>query len=103
MGRGNPHRAAAKARKKALGRPVYTPPVSVDKIVVPLGRCYFVARKGLLMFTAEDVERALAQAQKGRDRTGSGHRETGTFPCPPGGCGYHHLTSRTDDHEGASS
>lgn len=102
MGRKNHRGARPQARRKAdgtVGRRV-APPPPIEQMVVPQGRCFFRSRHGKLRFTAEEVEKALRQAQVNRDRRGSAHREERYYPCDqPGGCGDFHLTSRTHYEE----
>lgn len=73
-------------------------PIPLDQIVVPVGRCYLNHRKGKLKFTAEQVDRALSQAQHGRALKGQSYAEERYYLCDrvPGGCGMYHLTSQTE-------
>lgn len=72
----------------------WTPPPPVETLVVPKGRCFFRSRKGKMIFTEVEADRALRQAQQGRSSRGSGYQEKRAYPCPEGGCGGWHLTSR---------
>ena len=75
--------------------------IPLEDIVMPDGRCNFVAkRKPKVRFSDEDkARRALAQAQQKRLDTGSSHTEKSVFRCPPGGCGGWHLSSREEFDE----
>lgn len=100
MGRKNHGRGNRQApRRRADQPPVpknkpHMAPIPIEKIVVPKGRCTFRSRHGKLRFSAEDVQRALKQAQHNRKVKGSTHAEARYYQCPPGGCGDFHLTSR---------
>ena len=87
-----------RARMAARERGIHTRPdikVNVETMVTPDGRCFFRNRFGKDIFmTKEKAERALRQVQKQRRRSGTGHVEKRYYPCPPGGCGGYHLTSR---------
>lgn len=69
---------------------------NLEKMVVPDGQCrMFGAVKPKARFaTEEKAAQALRQAQKTRARQGTGHVEKRFYPCPEGGCGGFHLTSR---------
>lgn len=67
----------------------------IEEMVVPVGKCYFRSRHGKLRFTEAEVDKALKQAQRNRAASGSTHAEERYYPCPEGGCGDYHLTSRT--------
>lgn len=80
------------------------PPPPLEAMVVPEGKCYFRSRWGKLIFTTEEKAlRALEQAKAHRARRGSGHVEERIYPCPTGGCGGFHLTSRTEWKERGAS
>lgn len=72
----------------------WSPPPPVETLVVPKGRCYFRSRKGKLIFTAAEADKALRQAQNNRKRHSSAHVEQRSYACPEGGCGGWHLTSQ---------
>lgn len=84
-------------RQKGVGRapkPVI-PRVQLEDLVLPDGQCRFQTRKPKAKFdTKEKAEKALKQAQKQRERTGSTHVEKRVYRCPEGGCEGWHLTSR---------
>lgn len=91
--RGRRARNAAKERgisgNMAFARP------DVETMITPDGRCFLQSRRGKDIFlTEEKAERALKQAQAMRRRSGTGHMEKRYYPCPEGGCGGYHLTSR---------
>jgi hypothetical protein len=91
-------------RQKGVGRtpkPVI-PRVRLDDLVLPDGQCRFQTRKPKARFDTKDkAEKALVQAQKQRERTGSTHVEKRVYKCPEGGCGGWHLTSREQFDEKA--
>lgn len=71
-----------------------------DRIVVPDGQCSFMARRPKARFATEAKAKiALAQAQKNRERMGSGNVERRYYACPEGGCSGYHLTSRSEYEE----
>lgn len=79
---------------KAVGP---TAPLGGDlsKIILPDGQCTaFSIRPKARFATEEKAAAALRQAQKVRARQGSTHVEKRFYPCPEGGCGGFHLTSR---------
>jgi hypothetical protein len=87
----------APRRERGVPAPRRVPhmaPVPIEKIVVPKGRCFFRSRHGKLRFSADEVAKALKQAQHNRKLKGSTHSEARYYECPPGGCGDYHLTSR---------
>ena len=65
-------------------------------MVLPDGRCNFMnpARPKARFATKEKADKALVQAQKKRQFSGSGHVEKRVYRCPEGGCEGWHLTSR---------
>jgi hypothetical protein len=73
-------------------------PIPLEEIILPDGRCDFVSkRKPKVRFSDEAKARgALAQAQRKRRESGSTHVEKSVFPCPEGGCGGWHLSSREE-------
>lgn len=102
MPRRNNRNTRPQARRKADGSTgrVTAPPPPVESMVIPHGKCYFHNRRGKYVFVTEDeAKRALAQAQHARRRKGTGHKESRYYPCPPGGCGGFHLTSREEYQE----
>lgn len=107
MGRKNHRGARPQARRRQDGstgraRVVMAP---VETLVVPKGKCYFRSRSGKLIFATEtEATKALRQAQHKRRLQGTAHREERFYPCPEGGCGGFHLTSRTayEDRSNAS-
>lgn len=70
------------------------PRVKVEQIIIPDGSCSFYARPKARFATEEKAAAALKQAQQQRARTGSTHVEKRYYPCPEGGCGGYHLSSR---------
>jgi hypothetical protein len=99
MGRKNNRNRQPQAQRRADGtrggrRAGWTPPPPVETLIVPKGRCFFRSRKGKLIFTADEAQKALKQAQNGRQRAGKAYAESRAYPCPEGGCGGFHLTSR---------
>lgn len=72
--------------------------VPLEDMVMPDGICSFVAkRKPKVRFSTEEKAlQALSQAQRKRAATGSTHVEKSIFPCPEGGCGGWHLSSREE-------
>lgn len=75
--------------------PTSVPDADLSKIVLPDGQCtVFSIRPKARFATREKAAAALAQAQKVRARQGSLHVEKRFYPCPEGGCGGFHLTSR---------
>lgn len=84
-------------------RPVKQQPrVQLEDLVLPDGMCSFqTKRRPKARFaTPEKAQKALIQAQQQRARVGSAHVEKRYYPCPPGGCGGFHLTSRDEYDEG---
>lgn len=77
----------------------WNPPPPVEHLVVPKGRCYFRSRKGKLIFTEAETVTALKQLRAQRLSKGSGYVESRSYPCPDGGCGGWHLTSREEYQE----
>jgi hypothetical protein len=69
----------------------------VEALVIPHGRCFAFSRKGKLKFTQAEAGTALKQAKASRARRGSKHTEERVYECP--GCGFWHLTSRTQFEE----
>lgn len=98
MGRKNHRGGRPQARRRFDGsaakpRAVLPP---VETLVVPKGKCYFRSRNGKLIFATEiDAQKALRQARHKRRLQGTAHQEERFYPCPEGGCGGYHLTSRT--------
>lgn len=71
-----------------------SPPMALDKMVLPKGKCFYRSKGGKLTFATEaDAREALKQAQRKR-RPANGHVECRYYECPEGGCGGFHLTSR---------
>lgn len=69
----------------------------VEDLVIPDGQCrHFTRRPKAMFLTKEKAQRALRQAQRSRERRGSGHVERRFYACPDGGCGGYHLTSREE-------
>ncbi len=106
MGRKNRNasRTRLARRVKGEGRPpkiTTTPRVQVEDLVLPDGQCRFQGKRPKARFaTQAKARKALEQAQRQRAKTGSGHVEKRFYPCPEGGCGGYHLTSReTYDEE----
>lgn len=83
-------RGAARSPRPEIER------IRLGDLVVPDGQCLFqTPRRPKASFaTQEKAEKALAQAQAQRARIGSAHVEKRIYPCPEGGCGGWHLTSR---------
>lgn len=78
-------------------RPSAPTPLPLSQMVLPAGRCYYKSKYGKLIFkTEDDAKTALKHAQTKRKRyqSNNGHVETRYYPCPEGGCGGFHLTSR---------
>lgn len=107
MGRKNhrPHRTQQRrygpgeAAPRAL-RPMTPLPVSIEKMVLPTGRCYFRSKGGKLIFKTEaEAAAALRQANAKRRVQSNGHVECRFYACPEGGCGGFHLTSRAEFQE----
>lgn len=96
MGRRNHRRSKAQARRRADGTTGRRtpPPPPIQDMVVPRGKCFWRSRHGKLIFSAEQAAKALKQAQASRERKGSAYVEQRAYPCPEGGCGQFHLTSR---------
>lgn len=99
MSRRNHTKRRPQARRRADGLP--TPKRSpnlkktpIEEMVVPVGRCYFRSRYGKLRFTEAEAEKALKQAKRNREVDGKAYAEARYYPCPEGGCGDYHLTSR---------
>lgn len=84
-----------------LAKATDIPRISLDELVLPDGQCRFQSpRKPKARFaTKEKAAKALEQARKTRARTGSGRVEKRYYPCPEGGCGGYHLTSREEFDE----
>ena len=79
------------------------PESDLSKLVLPTGKCYFRSRHGKLIFkTAQQAQSALNQAASKRRYQANGHVEKRFYPCPEGGCGGFHLTSR-DEYEERSA
>jgi hypothetical protein len=78
------------------------PRVQIEDLVLPDGLCRFqTKRKPKARFATEQkAQKALEQAQRQRARVGSAHVEKRFYPCPEGGCGGYHLTSREEYDEG---
>lgn len=72
--------------------------VDITDLVLPDGQCKFQSpRKPKARFaTPEKAAKALKQAQENRARMGTGHVEKRYYPCPEGGCGGYHLSSREE-------
>lgn len=72
------------------------PRIHLEDLVLPDGQCRFMnpRRPKARFATKAKAEKALIQAQQQRARTGSLHVEKRAYPCPEGGCGGWHLTSR---------
>lgn len=72
------------------------PRLRLEELVLPDGQCRFMnPRRPKARFdTKAKAEKALVQAQQQRARSGSLHVEKRVYPCPEGGCGGWHLTSR---------
>lgn len=72
------------------------PRVQIEDLVLPDGQCRFQSgrRPKARFATKEKAQKALEQAQRQRERSGSHHVEKRFYPCPEGGCGGYHLTSR---------
>lgn len=88
---------------QAPARPAKQQPrVQIEDLVLPDGQCWFqTKRRPKARFaTPEKAQKALAQAQQQRARVGSTHVEKRYYPCPEGGCGGYHLTSREEYDEG---
>ena len=101
MSRRNHVKRRPQARRRAEGVPSVKPNrrltrVPIEEMVVPVGRCYFRSRHGKLRFTKDEIDKALKHAQRNRAAKGSTHVEERYYPCPEGGCGDFHLTSRTE-------
>jgi hypothetical protein len=97
VGRSNDRgrRARMAAKERGISSDMSQARIEVSKMVTPDGRCYLQSRRGKDIFlTVEKAERALKQAQTMRRRSGTGHMEKRFYPCPDGGCGGYHLTSR---------
>lgn len=100
MGRknGNAKRPRLNRRERGESRPTMTGNstyrVSLTALVLPDGTCRFQGKPKAMFSTEAKAAKALRQAQKQRERTGSGHVEKRYYACPEGGCGGFHLTSR---------
>jgi hypothetical protein len=81
----------------------WVPPVPIEDIVVPKGKCFYQARRGKLVFTKDEAATALKQAQHSRKRSGSAYAEKRVYACPEGGCGGYHLTSATTYQQRSAS
>jgi len=93
-------------RQKGDPRPVKKveqPRIPLEDIVLPDGQCFFPKRRKpkARFATRAKADKALAQAQHQRARTGSAHVEKRVYTCPEGGCGGFHLTSREEFDENA--
>lgn len=75
------------------------PPIPIEALVMPDGKCSFQGRPKARFATKEKAQKALRQAQMKRARVGSGHVEKRYYACPDGGCGGYHLTSREEYRE----
>jgi hypothetical protein len=107
MGRKNSKvRSSNQRRKYANPEPRmdrHVPRVPVEEMVLPDGKCTFQGRAHpkARFGTEAKAAKALAQAQALRRRTGSTHVEKRYYPCPEGGCGGFHLSSRESFDEEA--
>lgn len=72
------------------------PRIQIEDLVMPDGQCRFQSprRPKARFATPEKAAKALEQAQRQRERSGSHHVEKRFYRCPEGGCGGFHLTSR---------
>lgn len=86
---------------KAIRAVKQQPRVQLEDLVLPDGLCSFqTKRKPKARFaTEEKAQKALIQAQQQRARVGSTHVEKRYYPCPEGGCGGYHLSSREEYDE----
>jgi len=77
------------------------PRIPIEEMVLPDGQCRFqTPRRPKARFATQGkAERALRQAQQQRIRTGSAYMEKRVYPCPEGGCGGWHLSSREEFDE----
>lgn len=101
MARKNRNTRHRQAPRRADGLPATkpgrrTPRVPIEQMVVPVGKCYFRSRHGKLRFTEAEIEKVLRQVRLDRESKGIAHAEQRYYPCPEGGCGDFHLTSRTE-------
>jgi hypothetical protein len=101
MARKNSRAVRPQNRRRAVtGSPVRSapPPVPLEALVVPHGRCYRNSRNGKLRFSADEAEKALRQAQQTRARKAQAYHEERAYECKisEGGCGDWHLTSRKE-------
>lgn len=89
-------RYARRATEQGLGPPVSSGPRErLERLVMPDGQCTSFGRRPKARFATEaKAAEALRQAQKKRANVASGHVEKRYYPCPEGGCGGYHLTSR---------
>lgn len=90
----------AKGERRLPPREISRYRVKPEEMVVPDGQCRAWGRRPKARFATEAKARiALDQAQKQRARMGSAHVEKRYYPCPEGGCGGWHLTSREEFDE----
>lgn len=98
MGRRNhpKRRPQAQRRKDGSAGGRKPPPPPLEHAIVPHGRCHYPHRK--LQFTEAEVSKALRQAQATRRAHGQQYTEQRYYECKAtqGGCGFWHLTSRTN-------
>lgn len=90
-----PRRARGERPVKVPG-PTAIPSADLTRIILPDGQCRAFGKVKARFATKEKAAQALKQAQKTRARTGSLHVEKRYYPCPEGGCGGFHLTSREE-------
>jgi hypothetical protein len=97
MGRKNTQRRGG-IRTQRPGRRGAPPPVPIESLIVPRGKCYRNSRKGKLRFSKDEAPEALRQAKAKRQRAGSAYCEERAYECKTseGGCGDWHLTSRQE-------
>lgn len=98
MGRKNSRANRTRLQRRQRGeKPLKVsglPAIQIEDLIIPDGVCNFQGRKKARFATEERAATALRQAQHNRARRGSGHVEKRYYPCPEGGCGGFHLTSR---------
>jgi hypothetical protein len=107
MGRKNGSVGRRKTRREYRSNNTrsHLPPIPIEQTVVPKGKCFIRSRYGKLKFTKDEVNKALRHAQHGRAIKGSGKVEARYYSCEdgrPDGCGFWHLTSRTE-YQGKSA